>query len=185
MNYKSKFSKYLRGREELLKAYQQHAACYTVAWILSILLIGAAFFLLWPLLNLGQWGLLGFVALLSCGLIILVRTIRLWRGNVLLLTTERVLDINRTGFFSQTVSQTTFSDIQDISWSRKGLGATCFVTALFRLFVRGEPLELFVHIYHILNLLALILLLRPKAKGRQIYLNCQPQQPQHPRNVSS
>ncbi|MBI5466550.1 MAG: PH domain-containing protein [Candidatus Kerfeldbacteria bacterium] len=142
MDNKLKFSKYLRGGEELLKVYQQHPACYVGSWTLGVLLTGLAFFGLWPLLILGTGGVVGFLALALGGAVVLGRAFRLWRGNVVLLTNERILDIDRSGFFSQTVSQVFYSDIQDISWSRRGLGAAIFRYGSVQLVCAGGSIRL-------------------------------------------
>ncbi len=119
-----KFSKYLQGGEELWYSLYRHPASWTVPGLSGALLILLAFFLLWPLFQYGGWGTMGFALLLSSGGYISLRAHRLWRGNFILVTNRRIVDVARAGWFTESVSQLYYNEIQDISWSKKGLGAT-------------------------------------------------------------
>jgi|GEM_PF-2699057 hypothetical protein len=138
----SKFSKYLHGGEACLNIYHSHPATYLGSWSLGGLLILASFFLLWPLLTWGQWGLTGWLVLLLSGLLVIGRAFILWRGNVLLFTNHRLIDINRSGLISQTVSQVAYQDIQDVSWSKHGLGAAIFGYGSVQLVCAGGSIRL-------------------------------------------
>lgn len=90
------------------------------------LIVLVDFFLLTFFLQHGAWGLAGFfLVLLVCGFFI-VRAWYTWSLNVLIVTDQRVIDIDQRGFFSRTVSETTYRKIQDISYSVSGLLPTLF-----------------------------------------------------------
>lgn len=114
-------TRYLRDGEGLLVAYRRHALSYWRNWLAAALFIGAASFFLWPLLRLGSWGAAGAATLLLAGVLTLWRTGRLWRGNVMLVTNLRIIDVSREGFFTETVSEVVWGNIADVSWSRQGL----------------------------------------------------------------
>lgn len=170
----SKFSKYLRAGEVLLKAYQSHGASYIGSWVLGALLMASSFFLLWPLLNLGVGGLVIWLTLLISSLAILWRTLILWRGNILLLTNDRLIDINHSGLISQTVSQTTYKDIQDVSWTKSGLGSAIFGYGSVQLVCANGSIRLvFPHLADPAGVSSDIITIREKGRSSNNLLSAQ------------
>lgn len=113
-------SQYIKNDETLVAAYRQRPITYIWGWLFGVLLLCAAAFFIWPAFHYGQWGVAGWVVLVLVGVILCVRTTRLWSGNLLLLTDKGLVDVYRAGFFREFVSQLSYSDIQDVSWSRPG-----------------------------------------------------------------
>jgi hypothetical protein len=161
-----KFGKYLKPGEELWQVYKRHGLTYFLWWIAGFILVLAAFFFLWPLFRMGGWGVIIFLVLLFVGAGIIIRTIRLWNGNLLLLTSQRVIDISRSGFFGETISEMPFYDIQDVSWARKGFWATIWRYGTVQLVsVGGAVRLLFPNLIKPTDVATQIVGLKDRARG--------------------
>lgn len=60
----------------------------------------------------------------------------------MVLTSERILDIGTTSLFSTSVSQLNYQDIQDVSFSKKGIWALFFKFGTVQLMGNGGALHL-------------------------------------------
>ena len=124
------FEKYilknLKSEEKLVKIVRRYGLTLWWAYTVSILLIILAFFLLYPLIKLGSWGYLIFFVLIIFGVFFAARTFYVWSFDVFLITNKRVVDFNQKGLFYKNVCETTFDNIQDVSYNKKGLFPTLF-----------------------------------------------------------
>ena len=121
-----KLEHYLKPGEELWQIYQRHVATYLVGWLIGGVLVALGFFFIWPLFRFGTWGVAGFAVIIVVGLFMLFRTTKLFRGNVVLVTSEGLVDISRSGLWGEAVSRLSYADIQDVSWFRHGFWAVVF-----------------------------------------------------------
>lgn len=62
----------------------------------------------------------------AIGIFILIKTIFIWKKNVLIITTDRVVDIDQRGFFDKVVSDVPYGQIEDVSGRIKGFWGTIF-----------------------------------------------------------
>lgn len=116
----------LRPNEEIDLIVRRSGAIFTWRYILSFaILFSTAFYLFW-LLAQGWWGMvivgLGFVV----GIYIIFHAWFFWKNNMLVVTTERVVDINRLSWFEELISAAAYNDIKDIYLHRKGVFASIF-----------------------------------------------------------
>lgn len=117
----------LRQNENLIKTVRRH-------W--SFLLPA---FLLWMLLPLGllvvryltdfnffdYWSwVITFASLVV--FVILLYKFFLWRNNALIITDQRIIENEQYGFFSKTVTELLYRDIQEISYDKHGLNASLY-----------------------------------------------------------
>ncbi|MBI4415096.1 MAG: PH domain-containing protein [Candidatus Kerfeldbacteria bacterium] len=127
-------SRNLKDGEELLQEVRRSLWSFFRHIVLAALFLFGPFFLLFPLLRIGEWGLLLFALLLAVGGVLTLRAIILYRRNVLYITTERLIDVDQRGFFSHVVSETTYDKIQDVSYARTGVWQT--VTGIGTVFIQ-------------------------------------------------
>lgn len=122
--FESRIEKNLKEGEEVVRVVRKYPLvfCWPVFW--SVIFIIAPFFFLVPLWQWGKWGVIVFFISLFFGLILGIRVIVLYSLNVFIITSERIIDIDQTGFFSRTVSETTYDKIQDVSYQLKGVMQT-------------------------------------------------------------
>jgi membrane protein YdbS with pleckstrin-like domain len=111
----------MKDGERVLRVVRNHWFAYGFKALQALLLIGLAFFLMYPLFARGIWGIALFVALNAVGIWIALRVLVIWYWNGFIVTTMRIVDVDQRGFFSRTVSEAPFDKIQDVSYRITGL----------------------------------------------------------------
>lgn len=86
----------------------------------------APFFFLVPLFRVEVWGGWIFIIMLFIGCGIAFRSALLYAFNALVMTDERVIDLDQRGLFHRTVSDAAYERIQDVSFTVKGIRQTLF-----------------------------------------------------------
>jgi membrane protein YdbS with pleckstrin-like domain len=91
--------------------------------VVFILFTADAFLMFWLFAH-GWWGQASFIFGIVVGLFILGRILFVWRKNILVITTHRVVDIDQRGFFDKTVSEVPYDQVEDVSGRIKGVLGT-------------------------------------------------------------
>lgn len=113
----------LQPKERIEREVHQHMLRYWHWWLLSALLLGSAAFFMFYLLGEEQWGIWVFALLALGGGWLFFRTLVQWRGTRAIVTTHRLMDLVKTGFFSHDMSEILYSDIVNVHLKRKGIGS--------------------------------------------------------------
>lgn len=116
----------LKDDEQVLYVAHQFPFTYWPSMLITFVLIVLPFFFLFPLFDLGWWGLLIFIAMILVGLIYGLRQALKWYYNVFVVTDKRVVDIDQRGLFDRTVSAVPYQNIEDVSYRIKGVWQTVF-----------------------------------------------------------
>ncbi|MBD3251369.1 hypothetical protein GF380_02855 [Candidatus Uhrbacteria bacterium] len=111
----------LKPDEVIRMVTKRHVATIVPRLFFAFLLIVLPFFFLFPLFDTGPSGVVVFLVLVFVGLIVAYRTFRLWDGDVLILSNQRIIKVNQTGVFSRTVNEVAAEDIKEASWEKKGM----------------------------------------------------------------
>jgi len=118
----------LHSDEEVKSVVRQYTASLILPFAIAAVLISGAFYLLVPLWGLRLWnwdlhvvGQAIFGAVLFVALIIALRAYVLWRGTMLVITNQRIIDVDRRGFFDRIVSEVPYESLSDVSYRSKGL----------------------------------------------------------------
>lgn len=111
----------LRPKEKVLSITRRHPLMIILPLVfLFVLLLLDMFFMA----NLFRFGKIGagifFFAAAFIG-VAAIRTWLVWKSNVFLVTTHRVIDVDRDGFLSWSISDADLDNIQDISVHKKGI----------------------------------------------------------------
>lgn len=117
---------HLRENEDILEIAHQSIITYFWQYLVGVLLmIGMSFFTFW-LFAQGWWGyaLYGFGMLL--GVFIIFRAWFFANKNLMVITSERVIDISRNSWFDEIISSASYKDIKDIFVRRRGILANIF-----------------------------------------------------------
>jgi uncharacterized membrane protein YdbT with pleckstrin-like domain len=126
MKIEAYLSTQLNEGEEVLAVIRRHPALLIPPLGLAIILILADFFFLAWLFAHGQFGAISFFLTLVIALLIGIRSLYLWRMNVVALTNHRVIDIDQRGLFERRVAEAALDKIQDVRYIIRGLWATLF-----------------------------------------------------------
>ncbi|MFA6547875.1 MAG: PH domain-containing protein [Candidatus Magasanikbacteria bacterium] len=110
----------LRQNEEIILIVK--AFFFTYFWLYLFgfaFLSGASFFMFW-LFSQGAWGYVLYGLAMFVGLFIIFRTWYFNNKNFSIITTERLINVNRVGWFDEYLSVIHFNDIVDVYVRRKG-----------------------------------------------------------------
>ncbi|MFA4930447.1 MAG: PH domain-containing protein [Patescibacteria group bacterium] len=118
--------RHIREGEEIISVIRKFPLVFFWPGLWSAAFIIAPFFFLVPLWQWERWGVLVFFMLLGIGMYIAIRTVVVYSLNVFIITTDRIIDMDQVGFFSKTVSETTYDKVQDVSYTIKGISQTLF-----------------------------------------------------------
>jgi uncharacterized membrane protein YdbT with pleckstrin-like domain len=116
----------LHEQEKVVGVIRQFGVVYLPSGVGALVVFAAPFFFMLPLFDLGGYGLVLFVLFLVAGTFWGVRTIFRWFWTVLVVTNQRIVDIDQKGLFDRVVSEASFDKIQDVSYARRGVWATLF-----------------------------------------------------------
>ncbi len=150
----------LHSDEEVKDVVRQYSARLVTPFAAMSLLFIFAFFFFVPLWNLHlmNWnisivGKTVFFASLIVGVFYFWRSYVIWRGTMLIVTNQRVIDVDRRGFFDRIVSEVPYESLSDVSYRSKGvIEMTAGIgTITFQLFSGNEN----VSFEHMMNPAAL------------------------------
>jgi hypothetical protein len=137
----------LHSDEEVKSVVRQFTASLLAPFTIGGILIAIAFFLFVPLWNLRVWkfdihiaGQTIFFLMLAFGFLYALRAYIVWHGTMLLITNQRIIDVDRRGFFDRIVSEVPYESLSDVSYRSKGfIEMTANIgTITFQLFSGNE-----------------------------------------------
>lgn len=118
----------LHSDEEVKGQVRQYSARLILPFAIAALFIAGPFYLFVPLWNLHLWswdihvvGQVLFYVSLSFGLIYGLRAYITWAGTMLIVTNQRIIDIDRRGLFDRMVSEVPYESLSDVSYRSKGV----------------------------------------------------------------
>ena len=118
----------LHSDEEVKDVVRQYTARLVAPFAVLAILYIFAFFFFMQLWNLRLWswdiaivGKTIFFGALIFGLIYFLRAYVIWRGTMLIITNQRIIDVDRRGFFDRIVSEVPYQSLSDVSYRSKGI----------------------------------------------------------------
>lgn len=126
MQFEEYLSKHLQPGETVITTVRRIGLTAVPGLLGSGLLLIANFFLLAWWFQWRGWGGLGFTLVLLAALLWAARTIYLWRLNLLVVTSQRIIDVDQRGWFSRSVTEAPYAKIQDVRYTVRGFWQTIF-----------------------------------------------------------
>lgn len=112
--------------EQLRFFIRRQSLFLIVRVIFAFIFLLIDFFLLVPLFRIGFWGIIIFIAIL-CGIFLYtIRSILVWKYTMFLITNERLISVIQKGLFERMVTECDLTEINDITYAKKGIFATLF-----------------------------------------------------------
>jgi hypothetical protein len=117
---------HLREDEKILEVIRRY--WLTDLWkykISFVFLFGSSFFMFY-LFSYGWQGCIIFVVSFLIGIYIILRTWFFSNYNMFVITSERIADVHRAGWFDEIISSVSHKDIKDVAVRKKGVLANIF-----------------------------------------------------------
>ena len=115
-----------KENEKIVSVIRRYGLTFFWSWLFSFIFITAPFFFMFWLFKNGWWGQALFFVPLTLGLLLLFKTIFIWQKNILLITTHRIIDFDRQGFFEETVSNVSYDQLEDVMGKISGFFGMLF-----------------------------------------------------------
>jgi hypothetical protein len=114
---------WLKNNEKPIMVIRRSKWCWSVSWLLALLLSAGACFFMPFLLIYGYIGVMAVVAVVVVAVIIFLRAYLEYYYTAWVLTDLRVVDIYQKGFFHQEKSETVYDQIKEAYSRRQGWGS--------------------------------------------------------------
>lgn len=111
----------LESGENLVAVYRRHGGTAFLRILPIAFFLVILFLFLFPLFSLGTPGVAVFSLLLFFSLFFSLRIIFSWLGTITIVTSRRLLIVQRSGFFKKTVTEIQYDQISQMSYQMKGI----------------------------------------------------------------
>lgn len=128
----------LRDNEEIITVARAHIIIHFGKCLLGALFIGASAFFVFTLFAKGWWGYALFGAGMLLGFYLIFSAWFFYYFNYLVITSQRIVDINRVGWFDEIVSAAGYGDVKDIYIRKRGFFANLFNYGIFAIETKSQ-----------------------------------------------
>lgn len=111
----------LQAQEQVLAVVRKSVYRELPRFVFAAICILIPFFFFFPLMRLGGFGFVLFIAILAFALFYSSRIWAMWFYSVLIITDERVIDSEQQGLFKREITDIDIPDIDLVEQERKGL----------------------------------------------------------------
>ncbi|MFH0987806.1 MAG: hypothetical protein V1763_00335, partial [Parcubacteria group bacterium] len=129
----------LRPDEKAEHIIFHHSIIIVPHRIVCALILVLDFFMMYFLFLQGLWGVSLFTGVIAVVAFYTFRLFFLFRHNALIITNERLIDVERTNFFEEFVSDYPFTEIRKVEAVRRGLFSRMGHYGNLKLIVAKEP----------------------------------------------
>jgi len=116
----------LRKNEEIVFIIKAFFFTYFWLYLFGFIILGIASFGMFWLFSQGVWGYVLYGLIMLIGLYVIFRTWYFNSKNFSVITTERLVDVCRTGWFDEYLSVIHFDDIVDVYVRKRGIWPNIF-----------------------------------------------------------
>lgn len=117
---------HLKDDEKIISVIAPHVVAYAWKYLLGLVFLFASSFFMFRLFFYGWWGNIIYGTGMFLGVYIILRTWFLNHVNVLVITSDRVVDIHRLGWFDEIISSVSYLDVKDIVVRKRGIAQSLF-----------------------------------------------------------
>ncbi|HBK35059.1 hypothetical protein A2239_03410 [Candidatus Uhrbacteria bacterium RIFOXYA2_FULL_40_9] len=159
----------LQPEEDLLAIVHQTWIASIVRFFFLFCWVVFPFFFFFPLLSLGLIGLAIFLVLEVPAAYVFSQKYVQWHRTVLVITDQRLVDINQKSLFDQEVSEVRYEEIIDVLFRTKGFFPTLFHYGTLKIRVKGQSPDIyFDYVHHPVRIQRLIQEVRKMIGNQQI-----------------
>ena len=117
---------HLKDEEKIIIVIQPYILAYAWKYLFGLVFLFASSFFMFRLFSYGWWGNVVYGLGMFLGVYTIFRTWFLNHFNVLVVTSDRAVDIHRLGWFDEIISSVSYLDIKDIAVRKKGIAQSLF-----------------------------------------------------------
>ena len=117
---------HLKEDEKIITAIKPVAITYAWKYLFGLAFLFASSFFMFRLFGYGWGGNVVYGLGMFLGFYIILRAWFMNHWNVLVVTSDRVVDIHRLGWFDEIVSSVSYLDIKDVVVRKKGIAQSLF-----------------------------------------------------------
>lgn len=117
---------HLEDNEEILKVIYPSWLSYFWSSFFAVVFLFSGAYLMAYLLNYGLLGQIALGVLIILGFYLLFKVYFFSKSNKLLITNERIIDIDRHGWFKEVMSSLNYIDIKDVIVKKEGVSSVLF-----------------------------------------------------------
>ena len=128
----------LRENEKVIETISHHPIVVIPHIVISFLILVLDFFLMYFLFLQGWWGVALFTSVIILVAFYVLRLVFLYRKNCFVLTNQRLIDFEQSGFFEKFVNEFPYSKIKQAKSVVKGIAPTIFKYGNLKLVLGGD-----------------------------------------------
>ncbi|MBI2037846.1 MAG: hypothetical protein HYT15_02855 [Candidatus Magasanikbacteria bacterium] len=139
----------LKDEEKIIMVVRPYVLAYVWKYMLGGAFLLASSFFMFRLFFYSWWGDVIYVVGMLLGFYFILSALLKNRGNMLVVTSSRAVDIHRLGWFDEIISSVNYLDIKDIAIRKKGIWQSLFNVGGVSIITKSENFAL--EIFHIHN----------------------------------
>ena len=117
---------HLKDDEKIVSVVGPHLLSYIWKYLFGLAFLFVFSFFMFQLFFYGWWGKFVYGLGMFCGVYIILHTWFMNHSNVLVVTSDRVVDIHRLGWFDEIISSVSYLDIKDVAVRKTGIAQSLF-----------------------------------------------------------
>lgn len=122
-----------RAEERVCAVVRRHGFTLVPPLLKAACLIILPFFVVFPLFRWGWFGIGLFSICEAVGLFLALKAFLIWDADVLLVTSQRLIDVDQQGLWARVVSEVPLVSIQEVRWERRGVREAVLRMGLIRI----------------------------------------------------
>jgi hypothetical protein len=133
---------HLRDGEVIKAVVRKHGLTLWPPLLLAAAFIVVPFFFLFSLTKWGAIGMTIFATSIALGIFFALRAFQLWQADVLMVTTDRIVDVDQRGLWNRLVTEVPLGFVQEVQCEHKGMGEMLCRIGTLRIRTTGASPEI-------------------------------------------
>lgn len=139
----------LKEGEKIVNIVRPYGLSYGWKYLLGLAFLTVSSFFMFRLFFYGWWGQVIYGLGMAAGFYILIKAFVVDRGNMLVITSVRAVDIHRVGWFDEIISSLNYLEVKDVAVRKKGIWQSICNVGGLAVQAKGEDFTL--EIFNIYN----------------------------------
>lgn len=131
-----------KPNEQILMIVRESFIPHSFAFFLLGIWFLVPFFFFYPLFRIGNSGVIIFLVFVLSGTFFFWRAFRKWSHTLFLITDRRIVDIDQRGVFDRIVTESSFEQMDEVSYRMHGVLSAVFRYGTVRIKLHGTAADL-------------------------------------------